>query len=181
MRVLVTAASRHGSTEMIGNEIVRGLRDRGIQTDFVAPQEVMSLHGYDAVVVGSAIYAGHWMKPSTRFIDAHLSELVDRPVWTFSSGPVGIPPVPDTEALDNKRIAATVHARDHRSFTGRLDRAHLGFAERAMVTLVHAEDGDFRDWDAVQEWTKSIAETLLASKPEKAESSGLGAGRAADQ
>jgi menaquinone-dependent protoporphyrinogen oxidase len=166
---------------MISNEIVRGLRDRGIRADFVAPEEVVSLRGYDAVVIGSAIYAGHWMKPATSFVDNHRRELVERPVWIFSSGPVGAPPVPNTEPVDTERIAAAVHAREHRSFSGRLDRDHLGLAERVMVNLVHAEDGDFRDWDAVQAWTKSIAESLLVNKPEKAASGGVNAGRAADQ
>jgi menaquinone-dependent protoporphyrinogen oxidase len=182
MRALVTAASKHGSTQMIANEVVRGLRDRGISADCVVPAEVDSLHGYDAIVIGSAIYNGHWMKPATTFVHTHQRELFDRPVWIFSSGPTGIPPVPAGEAVDTGAIADSIHARGHRSFSGRLDRAHLGLAERAMVSLVHADDGDFRDWDAVQEWTKSIAETLLASEPGSVRSGRVGlAGSAADQ
>jgi menaquinone-dependent protoporphyrinogen oxidase len=187
MRVLVTAATRHGSTQMIANEIVRGLRDRGIHADFVVPDEVGSVQDYDAVVIGSAVYTGHWMKPATTFVHTHERELVDRPVWLFSSGPVGAPPVPGTETVDTEVIATATRALGHRSFAGSLDRALLGLAERAMVSLVHAQDGDFRDWDAVQEWTKSIAETLLASSAQAVLSGRvrarnvLGTGRSADQ
>jgi menaquinone-dependent protoporphyrinogen oxidase len=160
MRVLVTAASKHGSTEMIANEVVRGLRDRHIDTDFAAPEVVTSLLGYDAVIIGSAVYNGHWMKPATAFVAHHRAELLDRDVWLFSSGPVGTPPVPVTESRDTEAIASSLAARGHRSFPGVLDRARLGRVERTMVTLVHGEEGDFRDWDAVQEWTKSVAVTL---------------------
>lgn len=182
MRVLVTAATRHGSTQMIANEITRGLRDRGIQVDCLVPDEVKSLQGYDAVIAGSAVYTRHWMKPATTFVDRLKSELVDRPVWLFSSGPVGIPAVPDTETVDTQVIAAAVHAREHRSFTGSLDRDHLNLAERVMVNLVHAPSGDFRDWDAVQEWTASIAQALLASELNEPVSGGVGrAGRPTDE
>jgi menaquinone-dependent protoporphyrinogen oxidase len=160
MRVLVTAASKHGSTEMIANEVVRGLRDRHLDTDFAAPEVVRSLSGYDAVIIGSAVYNGHWMKPAAAFIASHRIELLARQVWLFSSGPVGTPLVPATETPDTEQIVATISARGHRSFPGVLDRTHLGRLERTMVKVVHAEDGDFRDWDAVQEWTKSIAEAL---------------------
>ena len=36
-------------------------------------------------------------------------------------------------------------------------RAQLGFAEKAIVKLVHAAEGDYRDWDAVHEWSAAIA------------------------
>ena len=178
MRVLVTAASRHGSTEMIANEVVRGLRDRHIDTDFAAPEVVRSLLGYDAVIIGSAVYNGHWMKPAAAFVAGHRVELLEREVWLFSSGPVGTPPVPATETPDTEEIASAVAARGHQSFPGVLDRAHLGRLERTMVKLVHAEEGDFRDWDAVQEWTKSVAEALKQQALESMEVGSMGVGSA---
>jgi menaquinone-dependent protoporphyrinogen oxidase len=182
MRVLVTAASKHGSTEMIANEVVRGLRDRHIDTDFAAPEVVTSLLGYDAVIIGSAVYNGHWMKPAAAFVHGHRLELRDRQVWLFSSGPVGTPPVPATETPDTEEIALAIAARGHRSFPGVLDRTQLGRLERTMVKLVHADEGDFRDWDAVQEWTKSLAEALKEPGPNGVASAGIGlAGGPADQ
>jgi menaquinone-dependent protoporphyrinogen oxidase len=163
MRVLVTAASKHGSTEMIAHEVVRGLRDRDLEADFSWPDEVASLQGYDAVIIGSAIYNGHWMKPATTFIASHHAELLERQVWLFSSGPVGALPADDPAAELTADLAAKLQARGHESFPGLLDHTRLGRLERTMVKLVHAEDGDFRDWDAVQAWTKSVAQSLQGS------------------
>ena len=55
------------------------------------------------------------------------------------------------------------HAIDHRIFEGKLDRTRLGFAEKAIVVVVRAPDGDFRPWAAVEEWATGIARTLGAS------------------
>ena len=94
MRVLVTAASRHGSTADIAAAIVRVLHLRGLAADLVEPAEVKDLSEYDAVVLGSAVYAGRWMGPATDLVARCQSQLAGRPVWLFSSGPVGNPAEP---------------------------------------------------------------------------------------
>jgi menaquinone-dependent protoporphyrinogen oxidase len=45
-------------------------------------------------------------------------------------------------------------------FSGRLERDELNISERALVALVHAEQGDFRDLDEVREWAQEIAQEL---------------------
>ena len=94
MLVLVSAASRHGSTADIAASIVRVLHLRGLAADLVEPAEVRDLSEYDAVVLGSAVYAGRWMGPATDLVARCQSQLASRPVWLFSSGPVGSPANP---------------------------------------------------------------------------------------
>ena len=163
MAVLVTAAGKHGSTEDIGREIVLGLHTHDIYAEFCRPEDVRNLDDFDAVVIGSAIYAGHWVEPATTFIDAHKAELRERTVWLFSSGPVGDPPKPDTPSPDIKRISKTVNAREHHLFAGRLNHDELSLVERAVIRVVHAGDGDFRDWSEVRDWTNSIAAALTGA------------------
>ncbi len=160
MAVLVTAASKHGSTEEIGREIVLGLRAHHVYAEFSRPEDVTSLDDYDTVIIGSAVYAGHWIEPATTFIDTHKAALLERSVWLFSSGPIGDPPKPETESVDIKRIIRAVQAREHRVFAGKLDHADLGFVERAVARVVHAGDGDFRDWSDVRDWSDAIAGAL---------------------
>lgn len=54
-------------------------------------QEVGSIEGYGAVVLGSAIYLGQWMKPAKEFAARETAALSSVPVWLFSSGPVASP------------------------------------------------------------------------------------------
>ena len=94
MRVLVTAATKYGATTEIAAAIAEVLGDHGLEATVFPPDQVEGVDGYDAVVVGSAVYAGHWLKPARELVDRLDSELAKRPVWLFSSGPVGDPPSP---------------------------------------------------------------------------------------
>jgi menaquinone-dependent protoporphyrinogen oxidase len=118
---------------------------------------------YDAVVLGSAVYVGRWLEPARDYATAFAAALRARPVWLFSSGPIGEPPFPPDEPHDAGPIRQVTGARDHRVFPGRLDRQLLGFGERAMVTAMRAPLGDFRDWDAVRAWADAIAEELATA------------------
>lgn len=164
MRVLVTVASKHGSTGEIGEIIAGVLRDAGHAVDSAAPEAVRGIERYDAVVIGSAVYAGRWLQPARAFVDRHAADLATRPVWTFSSGPIGDPPTPADESLDAADIAARLGAQDHRTFPGRLDRSQLGFMERTVTRALQAPEGDFRDLDAIRSWADEIATALRATE-----------------
>jgi menaquinone-dependent protoporphyrinogen oxidase len=162
MRVLVTAASKHGATAEIATEIGRALAEQAVDVDVTLIEDSPGVDEYDAVVLGSAVYAGHWLKSATEFVEDNAAELAERPVWLFSSGPVGEPPKPSEEPVDAADMVTTSAAREHRVFPGRLDKSLLGFAERAIVTALHAPEGDYRDWGEIRAWATGIAESLAA-------------------
>ena len=162
MRVLVASASKHGSTTEIARAIGTALMLRLIDVDVRAVDDVVSLDRYDAVVLGSGIYMGHWLQPAKRFIEANEAELLKRPVWLFSSGPLGDPPKPIEEPVDAAGLIEATHARGHRVFAGSLDKQELGIAERAMVAAVRAPEGDYRPWDDIDAWAGEIVEELAA-------------------
>lgn len=165
MRVLVSAASRHGSTEEIARAIARVLARRGHETAVVPPEGVRSLDSYDAVVLGSAVYAGHWLAPATDLVDRAADGFSGIPVWLFSSGPIGDPERKlvrqmAVDPVDLPALREKTGARGHRMFAGRLDRRDLPLAQRASLTLVRGLEGDFRDWAAIEDWGGEIAEEL---------------------
>jgi len=162
MTVLVSAASRHGSTMEIAEHIGRTLRETcpGLHVEVVPADQVRSIEGYRAVVLGSAVYLGRWLEPARHLVDANAAVLSAVPVWLFSSGPIGDPPKPVEEPADGAAAATTVGAVEHRVFAGRLDKHGLGFAEKAVTRAVRAPEGDFRDWAAVTAWAAGIASAL---------------------
>ena len=162
MRVLVTAASKHGATLEIATAISEELVRAGIDAHVEPLEDVQSVDDYDGVVVGSGIYAGHWLGAAKAFVDQHATDLALRPLWLFSSGPLGHLLKPEGDPVDAAPIATRLGARAHRVFGGRLDRSHLGLGERAIVRLVRAPDGDFRPWDEVRSWSAEIARDLHA-------------------
>ena len=161
MRVLVVVASKHGSTVGIGEAIADVLRSRGIEAGVFRAAAAPPPARFGAVVLGSAVYTGHWMPEATDWAELHADALRARPVWMFSSGPVGDPPLPAGDAaVDLGDLPGRLRALDHRVFPGRLERHRLGFVERALMTAVHAAEGDFRDWPAVDAWAQGIADEL---------------------
>jgi menaquinone-dependent protoporphyrinogen oxidase len=167
--VVVTAASRHHATSEIAEAIAAGFVQRGVDAEARPLEQITSLDGFDAVVLGSAIYMGRWLRAAREFVSEHEAELSAMPVWLFSSGPLGPPDrlIPLGESADTDRIAELVGARGHRVFAGRLERASLGFAERAAAKAVHAPDGDCRDWAAVDSFAGEITSELSAERAER--------------
>jgi menaquinone-dependent protoporphyrinogen oxidase len=165
MRVLVTTAGKHGSTDEIGRAIAEALAEKGVETGFLAPEDVISVHRYDAVIMGSAVYAGRWMTSMKRMAHRLAAELTERPVWLFSSGPVGDPPLPEEDPVDVTPMMEATGARGHVVFAGKLDKGALNFAERAIVAAFKVSEGDYRDWDAIRKWAVGIADELASMSP----------------
>jgi menaquinone-dependent protoporphyrinogen oxidase len=164
MKVLVSAASRHGATAEIARAIGETLAQAGLEAVVLPPDAVTTLDGYHAVVLGSGIYVGHWMDSAKNLVDRHAAALASRPVWLFSSGPIGEPPKPDEDPTDIAEIIEATHAREHKVFAGKVDRAALGLGEKVILTAVRAPEGDFRPWDDVRDWAGGIAAALNAER-----------------
>ena len=172
MSTLVVYASKHGATQGIAERIAAKLGEAGQEAEARPVEAVDHLIGYDAFVVGSAVYAAHWQKEASAFVRRNRAVLASRPVWLFSSGPLG------TEATDAKGRDLTVAAepkeiaefegaigpKGHRVFFGALDPGKLGFSERAIRKLPAARtmlpEGDFRDWTEIDAWASDIAHDL---------------------
>jgi menaquinone-dependent protoporphyrinogen oxidase len=177
VNVLVAYASRHGATRGIAERIADTLRAAGHQADAQPAASVKNLAGYDAFVVGSAAYMFHWLKDATGFVRRNRAVLAAKPVWLFSSGPLGTEPL-DAEGRDQKEAAVpketaglreSVAARDHRVFFGAYAKGQrpIGMAERFVGLMPAARDalpdGDFRDWPEIEAWAREIARELDAA------------------
>jgi menaquinone-dependent protoporphyrinogen oxidase len=160
MKVLVCAATKYGATGEIANAVADVLAENGLEVTVIPPEQAGAIEQFDAVVLGSAVYMGQWMKPARELVDRSAAVLAARPVWLFSSGPVGEPAKPAENPVDVSKILQSTKARDHRVFTGRLVRKHLSFPDRAMASAIHAAEGDFRNWAEIRAWAAGIASAL---------------------
>ena len=165
MKALVAAATRHGATAEIASAIANRLTEHGVDAVVHDPEDVRDLTGFDAFVVGSAVYMGNWLEAATSLVDRVAQERGTRPVWLFSSGPLGDPPKPEGDPAGLSELVEATDAREHRVFSGKLDKAKLGLGERAVVKMVRAPAGDQRDWNDVAEWSAQIADALQTADP----------------
>jgi menaquinone-dependent protoporphyrinogen oxidase len=172
MRVLVLYGSRYGSTKEIAQRIAQRLRAAGLQVDIETATYAGSIDVFDAFVIGSAAYMGSWLKEPADWVRGHAQALAGRPVWLFSSGPLGTRKVDDEgkdlrEATVPKEFAEfdpALKPRGSRVFFGALDHKKLGLAHRMVWSLPAGRklliEGDFRDWDDIDGWATGIAEAL---------------------
>ncbi len=162
--VLVAYASKHGATKEIAEAIASGLRENGLAVDCREVGDVRDLAGYDAVVLGSAVYMKRWRGEAKAFLRSRADELSQLPFWVFSSGPVGEPAkTPNGSWLEPPRVMGRVEhlgAREHVVFGGRVPADPHGPIERAMAKGTPPAYRDMRDWDAVRAWTERIASEL---------------------
>jgi menaquinone-dependent protoporphyrinogen oxidase len=162
--ILVAYASKHGGTEGIAGAIAARLQERGHDAVARPADELEEIGDAEAVVIGSGVYAGSWIKEATSFAERHAEELRNVPVWLFSSGPLGEQVVDDEEQPRQLAdLREQLAPSGHRIFFGALDRSKLSFPERMIVKAVKAPEGDFRDWEAIAAWADEIADELEAS------------------
>ena len=170
MKVLVVHASHFGSTRQIAERMTNVLVGHGLEVTVEAADQAGAASAFDAVVIGSAVHGGHWLKAASEFVRRERSTLRQRPVWLFSSGPVGDLPVRSVQS-DPAEIGEFRHyftPQEHRVLAGSFDRATadfggLGIVERTVVKRFLPE-GDWRDWPAIEAWAAGIARQLTGRR-----------------
>lgn len=164
-KVLVAYASKHGATAQIAEMIALRLTKNNILAEAHDVKKITSLQGFSAVLLGSAVYAGAWLKEAAEFLKTHESELAKIQVWFFSDGPTG---PGDPQKLmegwdfpeDLKPAAERIQPRGMVFFHGAIDTTKLKFAEKLIISAVKVPVGDFRDWDMIHDWADSVAKAL---------------------
>ena len=164
-KILVTYASRNGSTRDIAGQIGAVLRQADLAVDVIPVDATRDLEPYRAVILGSAIYIGNWRKEAVAFLQAHAGELAERPVWLFSSGPTGEgDPVALLEGnilpANLQPLVERIHPRDMAVFHGYIDPHKISFIEKTVIKSMKKPLGDFRDWDLIQGWAHAVASAL---------------------
>lgn len=168
--ILVTYATRYGSTREVAERIATRLREKDLQVDLKSVEHVTSLEGYRAVVLGAPFYVFSLLKDATRFLERFREDLEHLPVALFTLGP--IEPTEDLtgaraqidRALEKipwfKPVVAEI-------FVGKYDPKALHLADKLLAAMpaspLHGKPAyDGRDWLAITEWADALPAVLVA-------------------
>lgn len=156
--VLVAYATKAGSTREVADAVARTLREHGLEADVRPAEEVSTLAPYNAVVLGTALYAGRVHKAARRFLRSHREELAVRPLAVFAMGPKTLADddVAASRAQLDRALAAHPELRvgPVAIFGGVVDPGRLHFPFNRMPA------SDARDWDAIRAWADEVAGVL---------------------
>lgn len=175
--ILVTYATRYGSTQEVADAIAATLRESGLQVDLQPMRKVQSLAGFRAIVMGAPLFIGRWHKDAGKFLTLHQEALRQRPVAVFTLGP----------AQEKEKDWGPVHAQLDQElarypwltpvalelFGGRYDPAKLNFFDKLLAIfpaspLYQMPASDLRDWTAIRTWANNLVAVLQpASAPKE--------------
>ena len=126
-------------------------------------KEVARLDGYEAVVLGAALYMGHMHADAREFLSLNRDVLATLPVAVFAMGPFSLEE--DQVRGSRKQLDAalartpTVRPVSTAIFGGVLDPAEHHFP------FSHMPASDARDWDAIRAWADDVAAELSGGMP----------------
>jgi menaquinone-dependent protoporphyrinogen oxidase len=158
--ILLTYASRFGSTQEVAETIASTLSEAGLEVDLQPMQEVKSLDRYDAVVLGAAIYNAKWNADAHQFVTQHQESLRQLPVAIFTLGPLS---TSDAAKRNSRRQLDSELAKypwlrpvSVEIFAGKYDpsKPGMGFFDRFVPAR------DVRNWDAIHAWAKTLPAQL---------------------
>lgn len=177
MKVLVVYGTRYGATRGIAERIGRTLAACGHDVEVAEASGALDARPYDAFVIGSAAYQGSWLEGPVDFVVRHVDVLSERPVWLFSSGPLGTERT-DAQGRDQLEITRprqfdelgkAILPRGTQVFFGALDPEALRTVDRIIRRLPTGRrllpEGDFRDWAAIDAWAVKIGAELPGGVP----------------
>ena len=162
--VLVTFATRYGSTREVAQSIADTLKESGIEVDFQLIREVRSVEKYQAVVLGAPLYMFRWHKDARRFLSKHRKEIVQRPIAIFALGPIHDEEKEwqDVQKQLDKALAKYpwLNPAAVEIFGGRFDPARLRFPYSFLPAMKKIPASDIRDWAKIKSWAENLPDLL---------------------
>jgi menaquinone-dependent protoporphyrinogen oxidase len=165
-KILVTYATKAGSTAEVAQKIAQTLSAQGAAVDVMPVQQVTNLQAYSAVVIGSAVRYGQWLQEAVKFVQANQAALNSKPVAFFA---VHLMNLGDDENSRKLRLAYLDAARKlvtpktEGFFAGVGDTSKVSFFERMVAKAVKSPEGDLRNWSAINAWAENLTSSGIAA------------------
>jgi menaquinone-dependent protoporphyrinogen oxidase len=163
-KVLVAYASRCGSTGEVAEAISRELCAAGTAVDVRQMKDVSDLSAYRGVIAGSAVYRSNLLPEAVEFVKANQKILGRMPIAYFvvcGTLQEDTPEKREKAAAFLAPLREMVPPVNEGLFAGRIEYSRVSLLEQLIVRVLGSEEGDWRDWDAIQTWAEGLPAILL--------------------
>lgn len=166
-KILIAYDTKHGATSSIADRIADVLCAEGFQVDLKMARKVKDVSAYDAVIAGSPIYLFSWLPGATNFLNKFKTALADKPVALFITCTYlkdGDPPERRDHAVElyiQPVMEKTgIDPISSGVLSGEFQYSELYPLEFILMKLAKYEEGDFRNWDKIEDWAKEVGALL---------------------
>ena len=168
-KFLVTYSTRTGSTKGVAEIIGNTLSQMGERVDVIPMNEINDLSNYKAVIAGSAIQAGKWLPEALSFIQTYKHDLSKKPFAAFLVCMTLAMPKGDNyhEMVSGwlEPVRSQLPTISEGLFKGMLDIKKIPSVSdrvkfRISVMFGVWKEGDHRDSEKIQTWTKNLKSKL---------------------
>jgi menaquinone-dependent protoporphyrinogen oxidase len=159
-KVLVTYASKYGSTGGVADAIGKELCTKDVAADTVLIKNAGNISSYQGVVIGSAIYMGNWMPEAVDFVEKNRDILRQVPVAYFLVCMTLSQPTEKNQTKVLSYMDPLLKAVPEiipigiGTFAGALDYKNLSWLNKKILKSKGSPEGDFRDWNAIRAWAR---------------------------
>lgn len=160
-KILITYASKYGSTGGVADAIGKELCSKGMAADVLLIKNIRDVSSYQGVVIGSAIYMGKWMSEALDFVKRNKGSLHQVPVAYFLVCMTLSQPTEKKQAevlsyMDPVlKVAPEIRPVGIGTFAGALDYNNLSWLNKKILKSKGTPGGDFRDWNAIRAWVRA--------------------------
>ncbi len=165
-KILIAYATEFGTTGEVAEAIGEVLYQEGNTVETKWVKNVKDVNNYDAVIIGSDIQYDKWMSDATEFVTANQNSLSKLPVAYFFTCLTLSSQSEKAEkqamAYSDKLVALVPQVKPVSvgRFAGVLDYSKMSFFVRLIFKVISlitgVQEGDYRDWDAIRSWAKSM-------------------------
>lgn len=168
-KILIAYSTAAGSTAEVAEFMAQHIADKNDSAEVAKTKDVKDLTGYQAVIVGTAVRAGHIYRDTLSFLERYQTALSQLPVAYFV---VCMTMSEDTEEnrcqvdtyIDQMREKAPqVQPVDVGRFAGKMDFKVLSLPLRLIIKAMKGEQGDFRNWEEIGAWVENVYEKFSAA------------------
>ena len=159
-KVLVTYASKYGSTGGVADAVAKELCAKGVSADVALIKNARNIGSYQGVIIGSAIYMGKWMSEAVDFVKKNKEVLRRVPVAYFLVCMTLSRPTEKNRAevlayMDPLlKEVPEIKPVSLGTFAGAMHYGNLSWIYKKILKSKGTPEGDYRDWNAIRSWAQ---------------------------
>ncbi len=172
-RILITYDTKHGATATVAKMIFDTIcatasGAASVDLVFVENLDPAAIESYDAVIIGSPIYMGKWLRGITRLLRGHHAALakVNSAFFitcTYIKEDGNVPPLDDIVKMYMDPVLSKYSDIEPVSLgvlAGEFEFSELYFFEWFLMKISGFEEGDFIDKAKVDAWATEVWDSI---------------------